>query len=505
MLSKEKMKIKLIGLETIPSTFFQIMQEILKEEGHISNYLHLELRKSSDFKEISKQLMEFCEGSDLIGISCMTNTYPFFVKISRYLKKLKIPIIVGGIHPTVKPIECLEHADYVCVGEGEEVIPELINRIQDNKRTDNIKNVWLKKDGKIIKNKLRPIIKDLNKLPVPKFNLKRLFYYHKGKIKNLEENKYLISSYFTKYYLTMSSRGCPYQCSYCLNHCLIKIDPNFAKIRRRDKEHLISELENVKKILPRETIIGFVDDDFCAKPFEELKEICEEYKKRIDMPFICASTPTSINDDKIKVLIQSGLTRLEIGVQTISEEVNKNIYRRYVSKKQMFKTVKLLEKYRYKVMICYDFILDNPWEKDDTKIESLKFLLSIKKPINVFLFSLTLYPGTNLYELAKKEGIIYDDYSQVYKKNHVLLENNIINTLFILYVNYNVPKIIIKFLIKNRDFIIFKKVLGSCTYSILRIHNYYKGLKDSLQRGDKELRNYYLFAPIKYFLKKLQR
>ena len=498
------MKIILISLETIPSLFFQIMQEILAEKGYLSHYLHLPIRKNSDIKDISKQLREFCRGSDLICVSCMSNTFPSFIKLSDDLKKLDIPIILGGIHPTVKPMESLQYADYVCIGEGEQVIPELAEKIQNNHRTDNIKNVWLKKEGKVIKNNLRPIVQDLDQLPVPKFNLKNLFYYHKNKIKNLGENREIIKSYFTKYYFTISSRGCPYQCAYCLNHCLIKIDKSYAKIRRRSKKHLIEELENVKNILPKDIIIGFVDDDFVSRDAEGLEEICMEYKEKIGLPFICASTPSSLEEEKLKILLKGGLIRLEIGVQNINEKVNKEIYGRYVSKKRVLETVRILDKYRFKLSICYDFILDNPWEKEETKIETLNFILTLKKPVNIFLFSLTLYPGTNLYERAKKEGLIKNDYFQVYNKNHSILENNILNTLFILYVNYKFPKNLIKFFIKNRNLKIFKIILGNRTDIILTAHNYWKGLKDSLDRKDKESRDYYLIAPIKYFLQKIK-
>ena len=175
------MKIILISIEESPSLFFSVMQEILINKGHESKYLHLQLNsKINDEKlsRITKQLKEFCVGAGLICISCMTYSFIAFTRLAKKIKKFNIPIIVGGIHPTIRPEECLDYADYVCVGEGEEVIPELANRLEKNKRIDDIKNIWLKKNGKIVKNKLRPLIKDLDKLPVPTFKSENLFLHY---------------------------------------------------------------------------------------------------------------------------------------------------------------------------------------------------------------------------------------------------------------------------------------------------------------------------------------
>ncbi len=329
-----------------------------------------------------------------------------------------------------------------------------------------------------------------------KSSLTNLFFYHEDKIKNLEKNKSLTKSYFNKYYFAISSRGCPFTCKYCLNHCLINLDKSFAKIRKRTKSHLMNELKNAKKILPKDTIIGFVDDDFCAKPAEELEDFCKTYKKEIGVPFFCASTPTSMNEKKINILISNGLVRLEVGVQSINEEVNKKIYGRHISTSKVVEVSKMLTKYRHKTALCYDFILDNPWEEETTQIESLNFILGLKKPINLFLFSLTLYPETHLYSRAKEEGLIGGD-GHIYKKNHSLLGNSYLNTLFILYANYHFPKFLIRFLIKNRGSRILRSLLSNKTYALLRIHNYFKGLNDSIKRKDFENFVYYLNAPIK--------
>lgn len=501
------MEVTLISIENSPSLIFPVMQEILIKAGHKCKYIFTPLQGSSDeyIKNLAEQIASISKNSKLIGFSCMTNTFPASISLIKSLKKYtNAKIVVGGVHPTLKPFDFTEYVDYVCVGEGEEALLELANKISQDKKTDNIENIYVKKGDKLIVNPLRPIPDNLSSLPTPEFNFKETYMERDGKIVSLDQNKNLIKNFYNKYYYIITSRGCPYRCKYCLNGALIKIHKGYIKIRRRSNEHVLEELRKIKKILPKETILGFVDDDFCAQPLENLREFCLKYKKEIGMPFLCASTPSSMNEEKLKCLIDAGLIRLEIGVQTINDNINKEVFGRFATKKQVVDLSKILDKYRYKLEVCYDFILDNPWETDETRLETLRFMLSLNRPFTAFLFSLTTYPGTDLYERAKKEGILKKD-STLYKKNHMLLNNNKINTLIILYNKFNFPKKVIKFLILIRNIWPINIILENSSYFIWRMYNYFYGLRDSIRRKDKEKRDYYLYAPIKSILKKINK
>ncbi len=492
------MKVLLIGLEISPSISLPLLQEILIQKGMECDYIHLPIEANisdSKLEEILLQIKEMTNGVELIGISLMTNTFNMFKRLSIGMKNWDIPIVAGGIHPTFEPEECLDYVDYVCTGEAEKSLLDLSERISTKDRTDNIPGIYVKQNGTIIKNKIYGFTEDLNLLPVPKINLEKRFFLYDGKIKQLNEN--LMNEYHKKYYYILGSRGCPYRCRYCLNDSLISVNHKFSKIRKRSTEHIIQELKNAKKLLPKDIIIGFIDDDFCVKSMKELEDFCSIYKKEIGLPFFCAATPTSINDKKIKALISAGLIRLEIGIQSISDSVNHNIFGRFALKKNSTDATKMLEKYRNKVQLCYDFILDNPWEKDDTKIETLNFIMSLKKPITISIFSLTIYPGTKLFDRAKKENIIKDVQIEVYNKNFMILQNDAINTLFVLYTRYYFPKFIIKILIRYIQVPLIKITLKHMTFFLWRSNNYFTGLYDSIKRKDKTSISYYLSAPIK--------
>ena len=114
--------------------------------------------------------------TDLIGFSVISDTYGWACQIAgELIKRIDIPVIFGGIHPTSVPDIVIKEdfVDYVCAGEGEEAMVELCDALQQGKDTTSIRNVWTKRNGRIIKNPLRPLISDLDSLPFPD---KELYY-----------------------------------------------------------------------------------------------------------------------------------------------------------------------------------------------------------------------------------------------------------------------------------------------------------------------------------------
>lgn len=91
------------------------------------------------------EVVEISRGADLIGISLMTNYFDNVIQITQRIKKdLNIPVLWGGIHPTIRPRECLDHADMVCLGEGEESVLELVRKMKDGQNYHDVQNIWFK-------------------------------------------------------------------------------------------------------------------------------------------------------------------------------------------------------------------------------------------------------------------------------------------------------------------------------------------------------------------------
>jgi len=504
------MKITFLALEFAPSIGLRIIHEILKEKGHDSKIIHVPLQRISDkeIKKAAKAVAEFSKKDGLIGISAMANT---FIPAKRLIQEIKkysnIPIIMGGVHPTFKPIECLKYADYICLGNGEDAMLEFVEKLQSGKKVDNIKNIWSKKDGKVIRTPPRTLAEDLDSLPIPTFDFPNLYVWRQEKIWNLEKNKHnkrIVEQFFPHYYVIITSKGCPFKCKYCINDALTNFNLEARKIKRRGKEHIMKELKMAKKYLGSQSI-NFSDDDFGNRSVEFLKDFFKDYKKEINLPIYCANTPTSLTKERIDTMIDGGLQRLQIGIQSINDKVNKEIYGRPIGKQQIIKMVKLASKYRHKINICYDILLDTPWEKDDTKIETLKFVMIIPNPKEIWLYSMTLYPGTTFYDRAKKEGLIKNEEEEVYNKSFLELKPNAVNTLFLMYCKLGFPPMIINFFIHliKRDF--FKKLFTISSPFWLKLHFYTEGIQNTIIRKDFWLFLDYLSAPARLIVNVIER
>src|SRR3989338_248259 len=140
---------------------------VLKKHGHDTKLINLneKLAKLPDDKEIQRIIEEYRQG--LIGFSSVTTQYQYALKIAKFIKGFcDIPIVCGGIHATMVPEEVIreECFDYVCVGEGEEAVLELVTKLEEGADTRRIANIWSKDNGKVISNNVRALPK-LDELP----------------------------------------------------------------------------------------------------------------------------------------------------------------------------------------------------------------------------------------------------------------------------------------------------------------------------------------------------
>jgi len=152
---------------------------------------------------------------------------------------------------------------------------------------------------------------------------------------------------------------------------------------------------------------------------------------------ITGATP-DITREKLAPLVDAGLIEVRMGIQTAAEHTKK-LYKRHHSNEKVEKAVRLINEFSDKIRLPgYDIILDNPWETEDDLIETLMFLSKLPTPYILFLFSLTFHPGTELYELAKKEGIVKDDLKDVYCIDFGNCKKTYLNKLFFLLNEYTI-------------------------------------------------------------------
>lgn len=357
---------------------------------------------------------------DLIGISVPS---PSFITASFLTKKIKeklnIPIIWGGIHPTICPEECISIADIVCVGEGEYPMYELIQKLENKEEITGIKNLWIKKrDGSIEKNELRNLNFDLDSLPYPDLAVfGNAFLIDSDKI---IPHSVVTGAYRNNTYPIISSRGCPYVCSYCCNNALSVIyNGKGPYVRRRSPENVIDELVYARKNMVLFQIKFF--DDIFTFDQKWIERFCQLYIKKVSLPFICSAHPRYTNKKIIEMLGEAGLILVYLGIQSGSESFCRDRLKRIQSNEEIIEFANRLKKLHIDVQ--YDILLDNPYESDVDLDTTAEVLLRLPRPYKAVLYSLCYYPKTELTNQALKDKFITE--KEVEGKN-----NKAINNLF---------------------------------------------------------------------------
>lgn len=438
----------------------RILSAVLKRAGHGVKCIflpegieHLKFDASFVYRYPEKTLIQIgdiCGTADLIGVSFMSLYYDRAVQITDHLKKrLKKPVIWGGTHPTARPEECLNHCDIVCVGEGEEAIVELAAAITAGRSYGDIRNLCFNRNGANKKNEVRPPLHDLDALPFVDYDIRDHYVYNwrSSDVVAIDERimkeQFLRMPYFGGKWLyayrTMTLRGCPHRCSYCASSSM-------GTLRRRSVDNVIAELKDIRKRFPYVELISFFDDTFFAAPVAWFEEFRDKYKKEIGLLFHAQCSPTTMAETKMDILVDAGLYNTEMGIQTGSERIQQ-MYRRVVPNQKVVEASALIARYMPRVMMPdYHVILDNPWETTQDVRDTLNLLLSLPGDFGLQISSLIFFPGTELNDKARQEGIIKDELNEVCRKPFTYPKWTYLNYLIYLSGFPMIPRRLLRFL-----------------------------------------------------------
>lgn len=375
----------------------ELLSAVLKKNGHIvdllldpglGNHYYLKIPfLNKIIKESSLIDAAIAFKPDLIAMSIVTNKFLLFKEFATKLKKhIDVPIIVGGIHPTSSPDEVIneEWVDIVCIGDGEDAILELVDRISLNKDYTDVKNLWVKdKQGNVSKNQLRPLEKNLDNLPFPDLSL---------------YNQYGVLGKRMRF---MTARGCVNQCSFCVNSFRNNLYPNEKYLRKRSVTNVITELKEIKRIY-KPKAIRFEDDVFVTNA-NWLKEFKKEYLAHINLPFHCYITPTGVKEETIKDLKECGCTSIAMGIQSGSNEIRTCIMNRKYSNATVIEASEMIKKHKIKLYAEYMFGV--PDEKPEDMLQTLKLSIKVKAH-NSWASIFYPYPKTQLANYAFEKGLI---------------------------------------------------------------------------------------------------
>jgi len=366
---------------------------VVKSGGHDCVLFHMLYDHSEeDFKT---KIKEF--GCDIIGFSIRTTIFESCKNLVKWTKEA-IPgcfVFAGGYHITLVPEDVLseEGVDAVSIGEGEYPTLELCDKIKAGEDYTNIESMYFKMpDGSFKKNPVRPLLLDIDELPVPDFNL---FNY-----KNLETTK-------IKTAIVMMSRGCVFSCTYCGNSQFRNVYPNKKHYARfRSPENGIKYLETLLEMYPDIEYINFRDAIFNMFPksgwFDSFVEL---YKEKIHRPFTCNLRLDLLTEDTVKKMKEAGCYMIDVGVESGDYEIRTKYLRRMMTDEQMINAFSWFHKYGI-TSLTYN-IVGLPHENLEKALKTIKLNVKLN-PDKIIPNIFYPYPMTVLHDIAKEAGFVPD-------------------------------------------------------------------------------------------------
>lgn len=368
----------------------------LKAQGEETRLIHLNesLYGPKTVDEIAAEVVRF--DPHLICFSVMSQQYKYALKIARELKRqLPFPIALGGVHATMVPEEIAQSGifDYIGLGECDEALPALVRAIREERDVTSIPNFWVKTDAGYKRNALGPFPK-LEDLP-PKdyeiFDLDTML----GKMNG--------------WMSMITSRGCPYRCSYCFNHQLFARyreeagEKPAAYLRRYPTERVISDMQGLRERHPGiKTFI--IDDDLFTLNEKSVIEFCEAYERSgLGVPFVVNAHVQVFTRAMAEALKAAGCKILKFGVESGSERIRKEVLKRSMSDQAIYDAFEIAHEAGLHTSAF--IMIGLPLEER----EDLEATLRMTARLNPGRFRWAVFypfPGTEIHRLCEAEDLI---------------------------------------------------------------------------------------------------
>jgi anaerobic magnesium-protoporphyrin IX monomethyl ester cyclase len=364
-----------------------ILGTMMKQRGWDVEVI-VEESQRIDFNEI--------RSADMVGISTITSTAPRAYAIADRIRKMGIPVIMGGPHVTYLSEEALQHADFVIRGEGEQALMAFIDAWEEGSDYSGVPNLSYERDRKVVHNPLKPFMNHLDDLPYPDFSL------FKGE-KQLIEDHHIIP--------VQTSRGCPFDCSFC------SVTGMFGKkYRYRSTENIMDELRQYSHL---KKFIFFYDDNFTANR-KRAKALMEAIiRENLDFKW---STQVRVDVAKdielVKLMKRAGCHTVFIGFESVNPE-SLRAMKKNQTLDEIIYAINILQRHKIHIhgMFVYGFDNDN-WR---TVKETVKFARRARLTSTQFLI-LTPLPGSEFYNtVVAEDRILIHDWS-LYDAHHAIFK-----------------------------------------------------------------------------------
>ena len=345
-------------------------------------------------------------GPDLFAISILSTHWdgvqPFLAELKK--QSPQTAILAGGYQPILQSEQTInfEPIDFICDGDGEYPTAELISYMK-GESNEPVKGLWEKlPDGKIQKTE-KVLVNDISLLPFPDYEI----YERDGDIiiSNLTEKRMK-----AKLLPVMTSRGCVYHCTYCSNSTLLKAFPEKKKfIRHYELNAMIDELIRLRDRY-KIKYFEFWDELFFAD-MKYVNEFLPLYQEKVKTPFSVVSRIEVMDFELCKKAAEAGCDAIYFGLESGSEVYRKKYLKRFDKNEKILEATKNCRLNGIK-RITFN-IIGMPFETKSQMLETLA-LNKLIDPEYFFIFVYIPLKGTALYDLAEKEGMLYDHLRSVH-------------------------------------------------------------------------------------------
>ena len=416
------MKIRLAciedGLENIGfKKFAAYVQSIHKDTqaafvptGNVYSLIrHITEKGAGDLNENDiHEVAQFLAEGDLVGLCSMTQYSTTVHKIIAVVRKLnpQAYIVWGGIHPIIHPEDAIKHADAVCTGEGEFAFKVFLELYLKRKDFTTAPSFWFNKDNGAIKNRNLPLMtpKEMDELPPLMYEDGELIYRRGRGFIPLSASDTL--DYNGLQYSTVWSIGCPLMCTYCGNSKFIEYDDGYRRIRHSSPQTIVDEIKRAKSKQPHLSTVNFHDDSFLALPYRQLEDFAKLYKQEVKIPFAVGGViPNYVREDKIALLVDAGMNRVRMGIQSGSDNILE-FYKRPTKLHRIKEATEILNKFRkYMIPPSYDIILENPVENADDTKATIDMIYEMPRPFTLNVYALRVIPNTIMAKQIEDRGL----------------------------------------------------------------------------------------------------
>jgi anaerobic magnesium-protoporphyrin IX monomethyl ester cyclase len=327
---------------------------------------------------------------DVVGYSVYTGSQAYYRDLNLRIKHaVDVVSVFGGPHPTYFP-EFIEEpgVDAVCIGEGEGAMLDLAQALQRGQQLTGIENWWFKRDGgEIERNPVRAAVDNLDAIAFPDREL--LF----------EADEFTRQSGI-KHFIT--SRGCPYDCTYCFNHALAEVYRGKGKrLRQMSVDKVVEEVRWVQQRYSMQFVV-FLDDLFIV--YERwLEELAVKFPREVGLPFFCNVRANLVTPKKIDLLKQAGCVSVGMGLETGNPALRNQILKRNMSDAQIIEASTVIRGAGIELLTTNMLGLPGGTLANDFETLALNHAC---KPAYANAFLYQPYPRTELGDYARNGGFV---------------------------------------------------------------------------------------------------